>query len=142
MKDKLIDQHWVDIVQPSVPNGPLMLWWLIGAGLCVIAALGFYFLYFKRSRQRLRRFVRTRQKLLATTSNNKLVLHQLECRLCTYLDIVTLAQRDTLTPEWQALLESLTHSRYQKDQPSASQTATLLSTCLQLLNTNTPCHVG
>jgi hypothetical protein len=141
MKQKLIDEQWVDIVQPGIPHGSGLSAWLFGIGLMLITGVAFYFLYYRRPRQRLSRYIRNLYQSAVTSHDQKLILYQLECRLCTYLGIATLAQRDSLSRDWQGLLGSLTHYRYQQLQPTATQTHEVLKQCLSLLNMKSHDHV-
>ena len=140
MKQKLIDEQWVDIIQPSIAQGSDMFGWLFAIGLIIIAAAGFYFLYYRRPRQQLTRCIRALNQAVVTSHDQKLILSQLEYRLCSYLGIATLAQRNRLNRDWQTLLGSLLHYRYQTQQPTASQTRQVLQQCLQLLVTKHPRH--
>ena len=140
MKQKLIDEQWVDIVQPNIAQGSDIIGWLFAIGLISIAGAGFYFLYYRRPRQQLTRCLRTLNHSVVTSHDQKLILYQLECRLCTYLGIATLAHRHRLSHDWQSLLGELLRYRYQSQQPTASQTRQVLQQCLQLLNSRHPRH--
>ena len=142
MKQKLIDEQWVDIVQPNIAQGSDLIGWLLAIALIIIAGAGFYFLYYRRPRQQLTRCIRALNHSAATSHDQKLILYQLEYRLCTYLGIATLAQRNRLNRDWQRLLGSLIRYRYQQRQPSVNQTRQLLQQCLQLLNTKPVRHAG
>ena len=142
MQQKLIDEQWVDIVQPGVAPGSDLSGWLIGIAFGVMIGAGIYFLYYRQPRQQLRRFIHALQIRMSSSHDYKFALSQLEHRLCNYLGLATLAQRDRLSPDWQVLLESVVAHRYRKHQPSAEQTREVLQRCLQLLSTNRPVHVG
>jgi len=140
MKQKLIEQQWVDIVQPSMAQGTNITWWLLGIGLIILAGAGYYFLYYRRPRQQLARYIHSLQKQITTSRDRKIILYQLEYRLCAYLGIVTLAQRESLNTDWRSLVESVIDYRYQKKQPTTQQTREVLQQCLQLLNTSHQRH--
>ena len=142
MKQKLIDEQWVDIVQPNIVQGSDLIGWLLAIGLIIITGVGFYFLYYRRPRQQLTRCIRALIHSVATSRDQKLILYQLEYRLCSYLGITTLAQRNRLNSDWQTLLGSLVRYRYQQHQPTANQTRQLLQQCLQLLITKPVRYAG
>ena len=139
MQQTLIDQQWVDIVQPTAAQGSAILWWL-GMGLIVAACILYYFLHYRRPRQQLRRYIRTLNKRVAASKDYKFILYQLEHRLCPYHGITTLAERKMLSREWRTLMESLIGHRYQKQQPTSGQTREILQQCLHLLKTKTLAH--
>lgn len=140
MKQKLIDQQWVDIVQPGMAQGTHMTWTLLGLGLILFAGAGYYFLYYRRPRRQLTRYIHSLHKQISTARDRKFILYQLEYRLCIYLGIASLAQREGLNTDWQAVIESVIDHRYRKQQPSSKQTEKVLQQCLQLLNTDNHRH--
>lgn len=135
MPEKLIDRQWIDIVQPLAPAGNDLLVWVLIISFIVLAGLLYYFLWFRHPRQQLRRQVYLLYKNAESASNRKLLLARLEHALCQYHGIASLAQRTTLQLSWQTSLDTLTHYRYQKTQPTLPQTVDLLQHCLRLLRT-------
>lgn len=131
-KTALIENQWADIVIPSPPESPVLIWWLLGIGLVVVILFISRIVWLQTPRQRLKRSIRNLLRVVSPASKtdkntySKQILQQLERALCQFCNTSQLLYIQIDHSQWSAFREQLQQATYQAIEPDRKHIHDLL----------------